>query len=631
MQSSQCFSRLKNFSHFPPHTVPIFLSTASGQANDSVVYKGRPARGRKLKIPGQSRADRKRLYNTNRAHINSRGKIYNEKVFDEHKGCMCSFKCTEVIPVDHRRRLFSQFWSIASFPGRVAFLATCVSADAIKRFISKDNVTNHGGLREYLIYGSPVCQKAILKTLQISDNRLYTAIKKLVKNNTLCDLRGQFSGGRNALSESKKNEVRAHIASFPKYVSHYTRGKSESKYLNADLSLAKLYLLYAQEADNPVSQSYYNNRFYKDFNLRFKQPKKDMCHKCDFFHIKINSSSGVEREMYEECHRIHLECAESLRSQMGRDLAAAKLDRFLEVLTFDLQKILLLPNLTTSIIYYLRQLNLYNFGIHTGSTGSGKFNIWTEDEASKGTQEVGSCLKSHIDEITRPIKQLILWSDSCGGQNRSIKLILMLMYILHNHETLESISMRYLQSGHSFLPNDSEFGEVETALKRFQHLYTDEHYMKVMKECRTKNGFEVKRMSAEDFFSVHGLESLITNRKVDLNREKVSWLDTHEILMEKSQPGIIKMRKKIDGPFQSVNLNKTGYLLDMKDTVLGSLWPTGRNLSKEKIKDLRSLIDLIPPEHQHFYYERLNRVGEADFIDDIDGFGETIDFELETQ
>lgn len=614
--------------------VLIFFSlifTDSNQADDPVTYEGRPKHGRKRKIPDQSRADRKRLFNTNRAHINSRGHIYNEKVFNEHMGCMCKFKCTDVIPVDDRRRLFSQFWSIGGFPGRVALLMTCVSPNAIKRFMSEDNATNQGAIRDYLIYGSPVCQQAILKTLQISDKRLYTAIHKFVNCNTLCDLRGQSSGGRNALPESKKNEVRAHIASFPKYVSHYTRGKTESKYLNVDLSLAKLYQLYKAEANNPVSQSYYNNIFYTNFNLRFKKPKKDTCHKCDFFDIKIKSSTGVEREIYEECHRIHLECAEFLRSQMERDIAAAKLDELLEVLTFDMQKLLMLPNIPTSIIYYLRQLNLYNFGIHTGSTGRGKFNIWTEDEASKGTQEVGSCLKSHIEEITRPIKKLILWSDSCGGQNRSIKLILMLMYILHNHDTLESISMRYLQSGHSFLPNDSEFGEVETAVKHREKLYTDEHYMEVMRECRTKNVFEVKRMSPNDFFSVHGLESLITNRKVDLDREKVSWLETHEILMEKNQPGIIKMRKKIDGPFQSVDLKKAGYPLDMKNIILGSLWPTGRNLSKEKIKDLRSMIDLIPPEYQHFYYERLNRVGEADFIDDIDGFGETIDFEVETQ
>lgn len=544
---------------------------------------------------------------------------------------MCKFGCTEMVPVGDRRRMFSQFYSAGSLPGRVALLMTCLSPNAVKRFSSQGSSKKGSSTRDYLIYGNPVCQKAIVKTLQISDKRLYKAIYKFLNCDTLEDLRGQLSGGRNAFPESKRQEVREHIASFPKYVSHYTRGKTESKYLSSNLYLAKLYRIYKEKTDDPVSESYFNDVFYNDFNLRFKPPKKDTCHKCDHFNMKIKSTTGAEREIYQECHRIHLECADALRSQMSRDLEAAKLDELLEVLTFDMQKILMLPNITTSIIYYLRQLNLYNFGIHTGSTGKGKFNIWTEDEASKGTQEVGSCLKLHIEKITRPIKKLILWSDSCGGQNRSIKLVLMLMYILHNHDTLESVSMRYLQSGHSFLPNDSEFGEVESALKHCDELYTDENYMDAMKTCRTKNVFEVNRMSPENFFSVHGLESLITNRKVDLNREKVSWLNTHEILIEKNQPGIIKMRSKIDGPFQSVNLNKLRRQLEMKDIVLGSLWPTGRNLSKEKIKDLRSLMHLIPPEHQHFYEQLLNRVGEADFIDDVDGFGEAVDFEVELE
>ncbi|KAJ8881134.1 hypothetical protein PR048_017607 [Dryococelus australis] len=63
------------------------------------------------------------------------------------------------------------------------------------------------------------------------------------------------------------------------------------------------------------------------------------------------------------------------------------------------------------------------------------------------------------------VKKLILWSDSCGGQNRNIRLIIMLMYTLQNHASLESITLRFLPSSRSFLPNDSEFGDVEYALK----------------------------------------------------------------------------------------------------------------------------------------------------------------------
>lgn len=121
-------------------------------------------------------------------------------------------------------------------------------------------------------------------------------------------------------------------------------------------------------------------------------------------------------------------------------------------------------------------------------------------------------------------------------------------------------------------------------------------------------------------------------RKTDVCNRKVSWLDTHEILIEKNQPGFIKMRPKIEGAFQIVDLNKAGYELDLKHMVLGSLWPAGRPMSKEKIKDLQKMMDLVPPEHQNFYLERMmNRVQQVDFDEDIDGFGQTIDFLVEEQ
>ena len=55
-------------------------------------------------------------------------------------------------------------------------------------------------------------------------------------------------------------------------------------------------------------------------------------------------------------------------------------------------------------------------------------------------------------------------------------MILILQHILQNHPTLESITLRFLQPGHTFLPNDSEFGDVEYALKTHSRLYTDKDY-----------------------------------------------------------------------------------------------------------------------------------------------------------
>lgn len=194
------------------------------------------------------------------------------------------------------------------------------------------------------------------------------------------------------------------------------------------MNLAKMYQLYKIKFQNPVSQSFYKRVFYEDFNLRFRAPKKDTCKKCDSFAAKMTSANSTERQRLEERHNAHLEEAEQLQKMMKKDIENSKNDPDLETLTYDMQKTLSIPRLPTNIVYYLRQFNFYNLGIHIGSTNKGIFNVWLENEASKGTQEVGSCLKKFVDTIR--VKNLILWSDSCGGQNRSIRLVLMMIFVL---------------------------------------------------------------------------------------------------------------------------------------------------------------------------------------------------------
>lgn len=571
-----------------------------------------------MKVPGQSRADRKRLNNNNKTHINATGNVVPRKIFNQQFECTCLKQCTRNVPIVQRKRAFLQFWSMGTYSGRTMFLVNSISGK--HRLLP--------GRFKYKIFGHPVCKNALLKTLQISGTRIAVAMKKYMELDSLADGRGQTTGGRNALPQPKKVEVRSHISSFPKYVSHYTRNQTNSKFLCSNLNLAKLYTLYKEKTQDPVSQSLYKKIFYSEFNLRFKSPKKDTCKNCDLYATKIKNADNEDRQMLEEWHNAHLEKADGLEQRMKIDLGLAKIDPRLEVISYDMMKILLLPRLTTSIVYYLRQLNLYNMGIHVGSSGKGLFNIWQENEASRGTQEVGSCLKKFINKIVAPVENLIMWSDSCGGQNRSIKLVLMLIHVLQHHPSLLTISLRYRLSGHSFLPNDSEFGDVECALKGVEKVCTDKAYMKIMENCRKENKFEVIRMSSEDFFSVKKLEEIITNRKVDIQKKKISWLDTHEIFLDKAHPNLIKMRKQISGDFQTVDLAKAKLNMDIESIDLDPLWPKGRPLSKDKVKDLKEMISLVDDEDKSFY-DFLDTVATEEFADDIDGHGESIDFEPE--
>lgn len=186
--------------------------------------KGRPRRGRKRKCEEQTRADRKKLLNKNKKHINTRGEMVEPKIFDMSFICRCPKKCTQIVPLCSK--LFTQFWDIGTHEGRCALLVSCVKELPKKRSYtkipSKSTVT-----RKYEIFGQEVCKVTFLRTLQINGSRVDLAKNKQMHADSYVDFRGHSAGGWNALSQSKEDEVCAHITKFQRYVSHYTRSQTE--------------------------------------------------------------------------------------------------------------------------------------------------------------------------------------------------------------------------------------------------------------------------------------------------------------------------------------------------------------------------------------------------------------------
>lgn len=101
---------------------------------------------------------------------------------------------------------------------------------------------------------------------------------------------------------------------------------------------------------------------------------------------------------------------------------------------------------------------------------------------------------------------------------------------LESHRLLQSISFRFLVSGHSFLKNDSDFSNIEKALKLQLRLYASQDYLNIMQSCRKKNPFIVDSI-LKDFFSSATIENKITNRKTDMSGAKINWLHLSEIII----------------------------------------------------------------------------------------------------
>lgn len=181
---------------------------------------------------------------------------------------------------------------------------------------------------------------------------------------------------------------------------------------------------------------------------------------------------------------------------------------------------------------------MYNLGVHDGRTDKGFFHTWLENQAGRGAQEIASCLIKFLEHNLQPeAEELIMWSDSCGGQNRNRLMCLLMHHWLAKQKNLQRICLRFLLSGHSFNVCDSDFASVENQVKIKQQIFLPSEILKIMRECRHQNPFVVTEMNTPDFISAQNLLTNITNRDKDIRTNtKVSWLDTHEIILHRERP-----------------------------------------------------------------------------------------------
>lgn len=244
--------------------------------------------------------------------------------------------------------------------------------------------------------------------------------------------------------------------------------------------------------------------------------------------------------------------------------------------------------------------------------------VWSENVASRGSQEIGSCLVKHLNEhLPKETKNLLLYSDSCGGQNRNIKLALTLEKFLLLHDTLDSIEQNFFVPGHSFNSCDRSFAVIENAKKKANGIYTPDQWISLI-ECAKINEpkFMVTKMSSEDFLSTCELEQMITNRKIDEDKNKINWLHFRSIRYSKKEPLVLVANK-----MARINLKRKG--IDEKsfgECAMPLLYPNGRCIDVRKYKDLLELIKYIPNEYHDFYKNLTTDDEQIDFglADDSD-------------
>lgn len=460
----------------------------------------------------------KQLRNSGCEYTSVKGTIVPAKQFDG-SDCRCIKECHKLISLEQREKIFQSYYKLASHDLQTAYL--CGQIKLARKMKSTVQSESRTYTRIYYLPNEkgidiPVCKEFFKKNFCVSDGRLTRALCRKEQGDTPSrDQRGKKTP-YNKTSDAKVEAVTNFIDKFPRYQSHYSRKKNPNLcYLAPTLNLSIMYNLYKSESDNPVSLFVFRDIFRKKFNLSFHAPVSDSCRRCDEYEQKLKSElceTVLTNLKFEK--DLHLRKAESARAGMTFDAELGKLpENDVTVIAFDLMSTLPTPHLSTGVCYYKRQLWTYCLGIHNLSNNQAHMYVWHEAIASRGPQEIGSCLKHYIENYVKTSK-LVMYSDQCGGQNRNIKLSLICNYVIQNKiSNVKQIDHKFLVSGHSYLACDRDFGVIEKNKKNYNDIYIPGDWVKVISSSRKHNPFKIVEMKSENFITTEPLEKNITNRK----------------------------------------------------------------------------------------------------------------------
>ena len=232
--------------------------------------------------------------------------------------------------------------------------------------------------------------------------------------------------------------------------------------------------------------------------------------------------------------------------------------------------------------------------------------MWSESVASRGSHKICSSILKYLKLRASQATHLIAYSYACGGQNRNINVACLWMYLVSNKDCpYTTIDHKFMVSGHSYLPNDRDFGSIETANRRTQSVYTPENWCTLVETARVRNPFQVERMRCEDFVTLAPVRSEIVYRKKNTLKEKVEWLSIRWIQTRQDKPYQI-FYKYSHNDLESWKIldvcrRTRGRPSDPGRIVLPRLRAGPRPIQPKKLKDLLELLDYIPPVYQAFY------------------------------
>ncbi|XP_018021044.1 uncharacterized protein LOC108677334 [Hyalella azteca] len=432
--------------------------------------------------------------------------------------CKCNNDCHD-LSLEMRRQVFDNFWQLGSWNAQSSFLRSTMTEVEVKDHRDTPNTRQRSTVVKYsLMNGMRVCKKVLASSLGISPMRLdYIRVKKTLASGMISpDKRGKKNPA-NKTHPEVISSINVFLDKIPKYSSQYSN-KNRS-YFHPELTKKKLHELFCNE--NPGKTVGYGTfaKIFRAYEVPIYKPLKDTCAKCELMNTKGKSLLAKdERDTLEEEDAKHQQSADAARAELKMAESEARADSDVLTISFATHKTQPIPHINTSVAFYKRRLWLYNLGINNRKDNTTTMCIWTEPEGKRGSNEVASALTEflHAENVGK-YRHIRSFSDGCEGLNKNETMISFFFHICRT-TLVQSWTHVFLEPGHTYLPNDTDFVKIERKKNARHAVYNFEQWHELINECK----FKVIHMKGK-FLDVSQLTANHEFRHTDTQGNNFSW------------------------------------------------------------------------------------------------------------
>jgi len=198
-------------------------------------------------------------------------------------------------------------------------------------------------------------------------------------------------------------------------------------------------------------------------------------------------------------------------------------------------------------------------------------------------------------------KTVILYCDCCSGQNRNRVVVAMLRYALINCTYIETVQLKYLLPGHTYMPVDSIHATVEHFVRK-RIVWAPSEWATIIRSARTDpEPYTVTTMTNDSFLNWGQIQRTImpTTCRSNTDNQRLQWKNVRAIEMSKTSAKFEVRYSMVEGAVRhTFSFPRHAYIAVPKQLYRQPLF-----ISAPKLRDLQHLCatNVIPGEfHQQF-------------------------------